>query len=139
IGFSILIEVFNQLARSRRKRSLQGERGLRDRTAHAVMRLLGGKVQADEVGEDIADMLEGGEGEAVLFDRRERVMISGVLSLAEQSIKTAMTDRMEVDRINLDDPVEIIHQKLLESPHSRLLVSRGDAADEPLGYIHKKE
>ncbi|HWV10419.1 TerC family protein [Pseudomonas sp. GD03944] len=139
IGFSILIEVFNQLARSRRKRSLQGERGMRERTAHAVMRLLGGKVQADEVGEDIADMLEGGEGEAVLFDRRERVMISGVLSLAEQSIQKAMTDRMEVDRINLDDPVEIIHQKLLESPHSRLLVSRGDAADEPLGYIHKKE
>ncbi|UUY10095.1 TerC family protein [Pseudomonas sp. J452] len=139
IGFSILIELFNQLARSRRKRSLQGERGLRERTAHAVMRLLGGKVQADEVGEEIADMLEGGAGEAVLFDRRERVMISGVLSLAEQSIQKVMTDRMDVDRINLDDPQETIHQALLESPHSRLLVSRGDAADEPLGYIHKKE
>jgi CBS domain containing-hemolysin-like protein len=139
IGFSILIEVFNQLARSRRKRSLQGERGMRERTAHAVMRLLGGKVQADEVGEDIADMLEGGAGEAVLFDRRERVMISGVLSLAEQSIQKVMTDRMQVDRINLDDSLEVIHQALLESPHSRLLVSRGDAADEPLGYIHKKE
>ncbi|WAC42968.1 TerC family protein [Pseudomonas sp. SL4(2022)] len=139
IGFSILIEVFNQLARLRRKRSLQGERGLRERTAHAVMRMLGGKVQADEVGEDIADMLEGGDGETVLFDRRERVMISGVLSLAEQSIKKVMTDRMQVDRINLDDPLAVIHQALLESPHSRLLVSRGDAVDEPLGYIHKKE
>jgi CBS domain containing-hemolysin-like protein len=139
IGFSILIEVFNQLARSRRKRSLQGERGMRERTAHAVMRLLGGKLQADEVGEEIADMLEGGAGEAVLFDRRERVMISGVLSLAEQSIQKVMTARMDVDRINLDDPLEVIHQALLESPHSRLLVSRGDAADEPLGYIHKKE
>ena len=139
IGFSILIEVFNQLARSRRKRSLQGERGMRERTAHAVMRLLGGKLQADEVGEEIADMLEGGTGEAVLFDRRERVMISGVLSLAEQSIQKVMTARMDVDRINLDDPLEVIHQALLESPHSRLLVSRGDAADEPLGYIHKKE
>jgi CBS domain containing-hemolysin-like protein len=139
IGFSILIELFNQLARTRRKRSLQGERGLRERTAHAVMRLLGGKVQADEVGEEIADMLEGGDGEAVLFDRRERVMISGVLSLAEQSIQKVMTDRMDVDRINLDAPLAAIHQALLESPHSRLLVSRGDAADEPLGYIHKKE
>ncbi len=42
------------------------------------MRLLGGKVQADEVGDEIADMLEGASGEAALFDRRERVMISGV-------------------------------------------------------------
>ena len=139
IGFSILIEVFNQLARSRRKRSLQAERGLRERTAHAVMRLLGGKVQADEVGEEIADMLEGGDGQTALFDRRERVMISGVLSLAEQSVRKVMTDRMQVDRINLDDPLEVIHQALLESPYSRLLVSRGDAVDEPLGYVHKKE
>ncbi|SDF47957.1 TerC family protein [Phytopseudomonas seleniipraecipitans] len=139
IGFSILIELFNQIARSRRKRSLQGQRGLRDRTAHAVMRMLGGKVQADEVGEDIADMLDGEQGETALFDRRERVMISGVLNMAELSIQKVMTDRMEVDRINLDDAPEKIHQALLDSPHSRLVVTRNDSRDEPLGYIHKKE
>lgn len=139
IGFSILIELFNQLARAKRKRNLQGERGLRERTAHAVLRLLGGKVEADEVGEDIADMLEGSNGKKALFDRRERVMIRGVLGLAEQSIDRVMTNRMEVDRIDLDAPVEKIHQALLDSPHSRLLVSRAATPDEPLGYIHKKE
>src|SRR5690606_17341506 len=139
IGFSILIEVFNQVARSRRKRSLQGERGLRERTAHAVLRLLGGKAQADELDEEIADMVGDSSGEAELFDRRERVMIRGVLGLAEQSIRKAMTGRMEVDRIDLDDPDERIHQMLLDSPHSRLLVCRSTAPDEPLGYIHKKE
>lgn len=140
IGFSILIEVFNQLARHRRKRSLQGERTHRERTAHAVLRLLGGKVQADEVGEEIADMLDGAEaGEAELFDRRERVMISGVLHLAERSIRTAMTERHAVDHIDLDDAPAQIQRVLLESPHSRLLVLRGGAVDEPLGYVHKKE
>jgi CBS domain containing-hemolysin-like protein len=139
IGFSILIELFNQLARAGRKRSLQGQRGVRERTAHAVMRLLGGKVEVDEVGEEIADMLAGSNGQAALFDRRERVMISGVLGLAEQSIRKVMTDRMQVDRIDLDAPQAQIHQALLDSPHSRLLVSRAAAADEPLGYIHKKE
>lgn len=140
IGFSILIEVFNQLARFRRKRSLQGERSHRARTAHAVLRLLGGKVQPDEVGEEIADMLDGAVGgESELFDRRERVMISGVLHLAERSIRTAMTERHEVDHIDLDAAAEQIRQVLLESPHSRLLVLRGGAVDEPLGYVHKKE
>lgn len=140
IGFSILIEVFNQLARFRRKRSLQGERSHRARTAHAVLRLLGGKVQPDEVGEEIADMLDGAVGgESELFDRRERVMISGVLHLAERSIRTAMTERHEVDHIDLDAAPEQIRQVLLESPHSRLLVLRGGAVDEPLGYVHKKE
>ena len=141
IGFSILIEVFNQLARHRRKRSLQGARTHRERTAHAVLRLLGGKrLEADEVGEEIADLLEGGDGgEPAAFDRRERVMISGVLHLAERSVRTAMTERHAVDHFDLDADRETIHQALLESPHSRLLVLRAGAVDEPLGYVHKKE
>ncbi|MCC6074296.1 transporter associated domain-containing protein [Pseudomonas sp. GCM10022188] len=141
IGFSILIELFNQLARHRRKRSLQGERSHRERTAHAVMRLLGGKqLAAEEVGEEIADLLEGGDaGEPAAFDRRERVMISGVLQLAERSIRTVMTERHQVDHIDLDDGPARIEQALLESPHSRLVVLRGGAVDEPLGFVHKKE
>lgn len=41
IGFSLLIEAANQLVRWRRKRHLQGNRDLRESTAHAVLRLLG--------------------------------------------------------------------------------------------------
>ncbi len=139
IGFSILIELANQLVRHKRKRQLQNGRGMRERTAHAVLRLLGGKVEADEVGEEIADMLEGGAGEAALFDRRERVMIRGVLGLAEQSIKTVMTDRVQVDHIDLAHEPEQIRQALLASPHSRLLVIKDGQVDEPLGFVHKKE
>lgn len=139
IGFSILIEVFNQLARARRKRNLQGERGLRARTAHAVLRLLGGKVEADEVGEEIADMVGESSGERGLFDRRERVMIRGVLGLAELSIRHVMTGRMQVHHIDLNDEAEAIRTDLAQSPYSRLLVIRDDQLDEPLGYVHKKE
>jgi CBS domain containing-hemolysin-like protein len=139
IGFSIAIEFFNQLARSRRKRSLQGTRPLRERTAHAVLRLLGGKLAADEVDDEIADLIEPGGDGGTPFNRRERVMISGVLSLAEQSIRTVMTDRMQVDRFSLDDSAERVHQALLNSPHSRLVVFRDATPDEPLGYVHKKE
>lgn len=142
IGFSIAIEFFNQLARSRRKRSLQGTLPLRERTAHAVLRLLGGKIETDELDDEIADMVSPNDSQAdigSLFNRRERVMISSVLSLAEQSIRMVMTDRMEVDRITLDDDPEKIKVALLNSPHSRLVVARSDLPDEPLGYVHKKE
>ncbi|MDQ0704501.1 putative tellurium resistance membrane protein TerC [Pseudomonas sp. W3I7] len=43
MGFSIVVELFNQLARARRKKSAQGTLPVRQRTAHAVMRLLGGR------------------------------------------------------------------------------------------------
>jgi predicted tellurium resistance membrane protein TerC len=102
IGFSILIELFNQIARARRKKSLQGQHSMRIRTAHAVLRLLGGKkLEQEEVGEEIVDMVENNSAEPV-FDRRERIMISGVLQLAERSIRTIMTSGNEIDQITLN-------------------------------------
>jgi CBS domain containing-hemolysin-like protein len=139
IGFSILIELFNQVARSRRKTSLQGHRPMRERTAHAVMRLLGGhKLGADEVGEEIADMLSGGDADQV-FHRRERVMISGVLQLAERPIRGVMTPRAEIDHIDLADTPEEIRTALMHSSYSRLPLIREGRVDEPLGFVHKKE
>ncbi|MFO2463068.1 TerC family protein [Pseudomonas sp. 15FMM2] len=141
IGFSILIEVFNQIARARRKKSAQGLRPVRERTAHAVMRLLGGRSLAvEEVGEDVTDLLgDADNNQGPLFDRRERVMISGVLQLAERPIRTLMTPRANVDSIDLADDPETIRLKLMHSPYSRLPLIRNGAVDEPLGFVHKKE
>ena len=139
IGFSILIEMFNQIARKRRKTSAHGQRPRRERAAHAVMRLLGGRrLEEGEVDEEIIDMLEGENTEAV-FDRRERVMISGVLQLAERPIRSIMTPRAEVDYIDLADSTADVRTRLMHSSCSRLpLVSEG-GIDEPLGFVHKKE
>ncbi|MBC3339678.1 TerC family protein [Pseudomonas proteolytica] len=141
IGFSILIEVFNQIARARRKKSAQGLRPIRERTAHAVMRLLGGRSLAvEEVGEDVTDLLDGADNsQGPLFDRRERIMISGVLQLAERPIRTLMTPRANVDYIDLADDPETIRLKLMHSSYSRLPLIRNGAVDEPLGFLHKKE
>lgn len=139
IGFSILIELFNQIARSRRKKSLHGSRPMRERTAHAVMRLLGGrKLEADEVGEEIADLSEGSQTDAV-FGRRERIMISEVLQLAERPIRSVMTPRAEVDHVDLAATQAEIHTMLMHSSYSRLPLIRDGRIDEPLGFVHKKE
>jgi CBS domain containing-hemolysin-like protein len=139
IGFSILIEVFNQLARSRRKRSLKGNLPRRERMAHAVLRLLGGrKPGVEEVGEDIVDMLDG-DAEDAVFGRRERVMISGVLQLAQRPIRSVMTARTDVDLIDLSDEEESIRQQLMASAYSRLPLIRSGRVEEPLGFVHKKE
>lgn len=139
IGFSILIELFNQVARARRKKSLQGHSPIRERTAHAVLRLLGGqKMNADMVGEEIADMLSDDEP-AQVFHRRERVMISGVLQLAERPIRAVMTPRAEIDHIDLTDSPDAVRLALMHSPYSRLPLIRAGHVDEPLGFVHKKE
>ena len=138
IGFSILIELFNQIARARRKHK-QKDRPMRERTAHAVLRLLGGHRPAvEEVGEEIVDLL-GDEQNQVLFDRRERVMISGVLNLAERPIRQIMTVRTRIHHLDLADSPEAIRETLMHSSYSRLPVIRDGKVDEPLGFVHKKE
>ncbi|MBK5415439.1 TerC family protein [Pseudomonas sp. TH31] len=139
IGFSILIELFNQIARARRKKSLQGQRSMRVRTAHAVLRLLGGKqLEQDEVGEEIVDLV-GSDGQAPVFDRRERVMISGVLRLAERTIRTIMTPSDEIDRFDLRQSQAELESALMNSPHSRLPVIRNGRLSEADGFVHKKD
>lgn len=139
IGFSILIEVFNQIARRSRRKKLRGNLSLRERTAYTVMRLLGGrKVEAEGVDNEVADMLESHD-EAAVFGRQERMMISGVLKLAEYPVRAIMTVRADVDTIDLTDSREEIRQALMNSAHSRLPAIRKGKLDEPLGYLHKKE
>jgi len=139
IGFSIVIELFNQLARRGRQRSAQGTLPRRARTAHAVMRLLGGReLTVDEVGEEIADLVQGDDAQPA-FNRRERVMISGVLQLAERPVRAVMTPRAEVLYLDVGESPEAIRQKLMNSSYSRLPLVREGHVDEPLGFVHKKE
>jgi len=123
IGFSVLIEAFNQVAR-RNKERLITTGDLRDRTADAVLRLLGGKrgdIQLGEAAEAIASRAE----EQALFAPEEKDMIRGVLTLAERPAVSIMTPRTEIDWLDLDDDQEALKSKILDLGHSRFLLARG--------------
>src|SRR5690606_25848457 len=92
IGFSILIELFNQIAR-RNLIKQQSNQPLRARTADAILRLMGGRrqvnVQSDTENRNPVPVPEGA------FVEEERYMINGVLSLASRSLRGIMTPRGE--------------------------------------------
>jgi CBS domain containing-hemolysin-like protein len=124
IGFSILIEAFNQVARRGHARALTtGD--LRDRTALAVLRLLGGgRVESDPPAGD-ADA----EAALPVFGPQERSMVQGVMALGERPVRSIMTPRNEVVWIDIEDSAEEHRRSILESGHSRFLVSRGTIED----------
>jgi predicted tellurium resistance membrane protein TerC len=101
IGFSIVIEFFNQLAR-RNFLKLQSNAPLRDRTAQAVLSLLGGRKAAKAAEEHEVKELP----DVSAFGVEERNMVSGVLTLAERSIRSVMTPRGDVSWVNLNDSSE---------------------------------
>ncbi|EAB8650588.1 hypothetical protein EHE29_24460, partial [Salmonella enterica subsp. enterica] len=110
IGFSIVIEVFNQIARRNFIRH-QSTLPLRARTADAILRLMGGKRQASTQHEtDSPAAISVSEG---AFAEEERYMINGVLTLASRSLRGIMTPRGEISWVDANLSVAEIRQQLL--------------------------
>ncbi|ASV55811.1 MULTISPECIES: CNNM family cation transport protein YoaE [Lelliottia] len=135
IGFSILIELFNQIAR-RNFIKQQSNQPLRARTADAILRLMGGRrqtnVQPETANRNPVPVPEGA------FVEEERYMINGVLSLASRSLRGIMTPRGEISWVDANLSVDEIRQQLLSSPHSLFPVCRGEL-DEIIGVVRAKE
>jgi CBS domain containing-hemolysin-like protein len=120
IGFSIVIEFFNQVAH-RNSSKKESHIPLRERTADAVLRLLGKKTRGYATEENENATLSMG---TLAFDAEERNMVSGVLTLGERTIHSIMTPRSEISWINLDDTSEIICAQIQAAPHNLFPVSR---------------
>ncbi len=138
IGFSVLIEAFNQWAQFNRRRFLAGNRPLRVRTADAVLRLLGGQVESAEIGDDPAHLATTVNGEPVVFDVRERAMIQRVLKLAEQPIPALMTPRLDIVWLDVDSSPDEVRKILQEHDYSRYLVCR-DELDQVEGIVQGRD
>ncbi|MBN6230474.1 CNNM family cation transport protein YoaE, partial [Escherichia coli] len=89
IGFSIIIEFFNQVARRNFVRH-QSTLPLRARTADAILRLMGGRNKQASVNHD-ADSPAAVPVPEGAFAEEERYMINGVLTLAQRSLRSIMT------------------------------------------------
>jgi len=134
IGFSIMIESFNQVA----QRNLQWNEArlpLRERTAEAILRLMGG-LRPVEAEASSATARRAVAQET--FHQEERFMISGVLTLAERSIRTIMTPRGEISWVDCESEPAEIRRQLLETPHSLFPVGRG-SLDNVLGVMRAKD
>ena len=133
IGFSILIEAFNQWA-NRNRAKLAAARPFRQRTAEAVFRLLGGEIDEGEAGvAGPAAEVEGGG-----FGAEERTMVSGVLMLGERQVSSIMTPRPEIVWISLADDAEKTLATLRNSSHGLYPVCR-TTVDDLVGYARAKD
>ena len=86
--------------------------------------------------EEIKTLIAEAESSGVL-EPGEKEMIAGVLRLGDRNVKVVMTQRHEVDSINLSASDETIFAALKESGHSRLPVF--DAEGEVIGVVQAKD
>jgi CBS domain containing-hemolysin-like protein len=123
IGFSVIIEALNQLARHNRERLITPS-NIRARTADAVLNLLGGKRPQVTLG-STADLIAEQAADEEVFSAEEKDMIQGVLTLAGRPAKSIMTPRIDIDWLDLDAPQADLQHRIVELGHSRFPVARG--------------
>ncbi len=134
IGFSVIIESLNQLAR-RNLVLMRSDRPMRERTAEAVMRMLGkrGSAESAEYADEAAQAAD-----TVPFAEEERHMVSGVLRLAERNVHSVMTPRTDITWLNLEDDPDTIRKEINRTPHGFYPVCRG-SLDEIVGIGRAKD
>ncbi|MFC5462827.1 TerC family protein [Massilia niabensis] len=132
IGFSVLIEALNQMAR-RNVAKEEARMPLRERTADAILRMLGGKGTPAQDGQAV---MANPTPDA--FEPAERNMVSGVLSLSQRSIRSIMTNRSDISWIDIEADAEVIRAQILETPHSFFPVCKGQL-DDILGVVRARD
>ncbi|HSC06607.1 MAG TPA: TerC family protein [Steroidobacteraceae bacterium] len=140
IGFSVLIESFNQLAQRNRRRWAESM-PLRQRAADAVLRMIGGVpvfASASGAPQATATTLVPETIRSDVFTPAERDMVRGVLLLGERSVQSIMTPRADVVWIDANAAKETLLAVVRASTHRHFLVSRG-TVDNVLGVARRAD
>ena len=101
-----------------------------DASSGLIFKLLGlareseSLVTAEELHLIVAEASKSG-----VIEESERAIISGVVRLADRPVREVMTQRMDVDWIDIAADEDGIRAKLLDTPHTRLPVGRGSVED----------
>ena len=132
IGFSILIEIFNQVSQKNTKRKDYINSSWRQRTAENVLGMMG-------IRESLLQTDGNPSNDNEHFEENEKSMIRSVLTLAERPIFGVMIPRSDIERLDISQSKDEQKAKLIDTPYSRMLVVGKAGVDEPLGYINKKD
>ncbi len=135
IVFSILIESFNQFSRFKREKTAS-KLPFRQRTAEALTALLGAREEPENGGEEGAKPGTGDSDERL--QPAEHDMIRSVLTLAERSVASVMTVRSDIEWIDSSRGSEHATDRMMASPHTRLLVSDGQL-DNLQGVVQSRD
>ena len=134
IGFSIIIEVFNQISLKNRKENTFSGHSWRRRAADSVLGMMG--IREDLVAKAAKSGKSDEEG---VFEANEKNMIRSVFTLAERSVQAVMTPRRDIERLDISQSLNEQKAQIQATPFSRLVVIGKAGIEEPLGFVAKKD
>ena len=112
---------------------------LLDQSSRAILRLLGVKASGEsEVTAEELHMIFADATRSGLIEEDERVIMTGIMRLADRPVRELMTPRTEIDWIDRRASEDAIRAKIKDSPHSLLPVADG-SPDNIVGVLKVRE
>jgi putative hemolysin len=110
-----------------------------DISGRAVLRALGYRAQPEHrvTDEEIRSLMAEAETAGVL-EPGERAMIAGVMRLGDRPVRAIMTQRRQVDMVDLTADPDDLRRTIVQSVHSRLPAHAG-TPEEMLGVVQAKD
>jgi putative hemolysin len=104
----------------------------------AVLKLLPKRAQETPpvTEEEIRVLMEQG-AEAGVFEEHEHELVSRVFRMDDLRVTSVMTPRTDVVYLDLEEPADVLRERLSAAPHSRFPVTRGDL-DNVEGMVEVK-
>ncbi len=135
IGFSILIEIFNQVARRNTLKLGSGVNAMQSRevAANLVLRLLGSNQNQVQTFKEAIVSRTGSQ----VFNFEEKEMVSRVLQLSSLPAGAVMTPRTDLEMIDIAADTADLASQVRALKRSRLVAYKNGQKDQPLGYIRR--
>jgi putative hemolysin len=112
---------------------------LLDRTSALIFRLLGLKRETDKhVTAEELHLIVAEASRSGVIEESERAIISGVVRLADRPVREVMTPRTDIDWIDLDADPEMLRQRFVDTPHTRVPVAEG-SVDRIVGVVQSRD
>lgn len=88
----------------------------------------------EEAVEEFSDIIETAEDEGVLDEERSEMM-QNALDFSDATAQECMTSRVDMQAIDIDDPIREILQFIEKTPYTRIPVYE-DSVDNVIGVLH---
>lgn len=110
-----------------------------ERSTKTLLRLFGAAAEnADHVTAEELHLIVSEATNAGVIEESERQMISGVMRLANRSVRAVMTPRTEIDWLDIESDEAELRAELIATPHTRLPVAEG-SVDRIVGVVQARD
>jgi putative hemolysin len=112
---------------------------LLNKSGKAVLALLGrgGEREQTVTDAEIQSMIAEAESAGVI-EPEERTMIAGVMRLGDRPARSVMIPRVDVEMIDVSEPLEAVAKRISDTGHSRFVVYK-DNQDNVIGVLQAKD